>query len=55
MAGVHNACRAAASGTARHVLVYRSVAMLGGSVMGSDAPSPRTANARPRRTATARA
>ena len=39
MAGVHNACRAAASGAARHVLVYRSVAMLGGSVMGSDAPS----------------
>ena len=43
MAGVHNACRAAASGAARHVLVYRSVAMLGGSVMGSDAPSVRTA------------
>ena len=43
MAGVHNACRAAASGAARHVLVYRSVAMLGGSVMGSDAPSARTA------------
>ena len=42
MAGVHNACRAAASGAARHVLVYRSVAMLGGSVMGSDAPNPRT-------------
>jgi acetyl-CoA acetyltransferase len=36
MSGVHNACRAAASGLARHVLVYRSVAMLGGSVMGSD-------------------
>jgi acetyl-CoA acetyltransferase len=43
MAGVHNACRAAASGAARHVLVYRSVAMLGGSVMGSDAPPARTA------------
>jgi acetyl-CoA acetyltransferase len=43
MAGVHNACRAAASGAARHVLVYRSVAMLGGSVMGSDVPRGRTA------------
>jgi acetyl-CoA acetyltransferase len=41
-AGVHNACRAVASGRARHVLVYRSVAMLGGSVMGSDQSTPRT-------------
>ena len=41
MAGVHNACRAAASGAARHILVYRSVAMLGGSVMGSDVSSAR--------------
>jgi acetyl-CoA acetyltransferase len=39
MAGVHNACRAVASGAARHVLVYRSVAMLGGAVGGGrDAP-----------------
>ena len=30
MSGVHNACRAVASAAARHVLVYRSVAMLGG-------------------------
>jgi acetyl-CoA acetyltransferase len=34
MAGVHNACRAVASGAARHVLVYRSVAMLGGALTG---------------------
>lgn len=34
MAGVHNACRAVAEGRARHVLVYRSVAMLGGAFMG---------------------
>jgi acetyl-CoA acetyltransferase len=32
MAGVHDACRAVASGAARHVLVYRSVAMLGGAL-----------------------
>jgi acetyl-CoA acetyltransferase len=35
MAGVHNACRAVASGSARHVLVYRSVAMLGGALTTS--------------------
>lgn len=32
MAGVHDACRAVAAGRARHVLVYRSVAMMGGNV-----------------------
>jgi acetyl-CoA acetyltransferase len=37
MSGVHNACRAAADGAARHVLVYRSVAMLGGAVISDDA------------------
>ena len=45
MAGVHNACRAVASGAARHALVYRSVAMLGGSVMGSDVPNARARRA----------
>ena len=39
MAGVHNACRAVASGAARHALVYRSVAMLGGSLT-ADSPPP---------------
>lgn len=34
MAGVHDACRAVADGRARHALVYRSVAMMGGSVFG---------------------
>ena len=37
MAGVHNACRAVASGAARHVLVYRSVAMLGGALTADQA------------------
>ena len=37
MAGVYNACRAAADGAARHVLVYRSVAMLGGAVISDEA------------------
>jgi acetyl-CoA acetyltransferase len=41
MAGVHNACRAAADGAARHVLVYRSVAMLGGAVIGGENGRPR--------------
>jgi len=43
MAGVHNACRAVASGQARHVLVYRSVAMLGGATLpkGGDQPAAR--------------
>jgi acetyl-CoA acetyltransferase len=35
IAGVYNACRAVASGMARHVLVYRSVAMLGGATIPS--------------------
>jgi acetyl-CoA acetyltransferase len=36
MSAVHNACRAAADGAARHVLVYRSVAMLGGAIVGDE-------------------
>lgn len=42
-AGVLNACGAVSGGAARHVLVYRSVAMLGGAVTGA------TGESRPRR------
>ena len=41
--GVVNACRAVASGTVRHALVYRSVAMMGGATLprgGRGAPPP---------------
>lgn len=38
MSGVHNACRAVADRRARHVLVYRSVAMLGGAMTGAGRP-----------------
>jgi acetyl-CoA acetyltransferase len=41
MSGVHDACRAVASGAARHALVYRSVAMLGGSLTADTPQAPR--------------
>jgi acetyl-CoA acetyltransferase len=54
MAGVHNACRAVATGLARHVLVYRSVAMLGGALTADsergDAAETPVSNRDPART-----
>jgi len=44
-AGVLNACRAVASGAARHALVYRSVAMLGGATVPRDGPAATAAAA----------
>ncbi len=41
------ACFAVAQGRARHVLVYRTVQMMGGSIVPADEPKPRAAHQEP--------
>ncbi len=47
LAPVMSACLAVAEGRARHVLVYRTVQMIGGAIVPADGPSPPTTQVEP--------